>query len=67
VKWRLGAYRSSTIGSQHLDRDCSHGWQILVRKKQVPFTLHDKAVEREGGKGHGKEWGGEGVEASLLL
>ena len=29
-KCRLGAWESSTIGSQLLDGDCSHGWQILT-------------------------------------
>ena len=62
VRWRLGAWsiqKASTIGSQFLDGDFSHGWQILAiqpwaptqERKQVPITLNKQW--KEGGKGCG--------------
>ena len=49
---------ASTIGSELLDEDWSHGWQILAPmwkgEKQAPITLIT-AVERERGIGEGKE------------
>ena len=43
---------ASTIGSQLLDGDCSHGWQIHAeREKQAPVTLIKQWTGREGGTG----------------
>ena len=63
-KWGLGAWKhpgASTIGSQLLDEDCSHGWQILAtqpwtptqEEEQAPVTLLKQWNEggKEGGRG----------------
>ena len=36
----LGA---STIGSQLLDEDCSHGWQILATQSWAPTQQEEQA------------------------
>ena len=54
---------ASTIGSQLLDGEYSHGWQIQAAQPWVPTqkekktgTCHtDKTAERKGGTGEGKQ------------
>ena len=45
--WCLKHPGASTIGSQLLDEDCSHGWQILATQPWSP-------TQEEGGKGGGR-------------
>ena len=51
---------ASTISSQLLDEDCSHGWQILATQPWVPTQYEEHAPVtllkqwKEGGKGDGR-------------
>ena len=54
---------ASNVGSQLLDGDCSHGWQIQATQPRAPTqkekktgTRHtDKTAERKGGTGEGRQ------------
>ena len=64
AKMEVGCLRhpgASTIGSQLLDEDCSHGWQILATQPWAPSQQQGQAPVtllkqwKEGGTGVGGE------------
>ena len=38
---------ASTIGSQLLDGDCSHGWQILATQLRAPMQERENCLDDE--------------------